>query len=55
MSDHHTGEMAMANSSKYVAFIHFPKNYTSAFTEFIDDRENYDYQSQAYINVAQYS
>ncbi|VVC27530.1 Hypothetical protein CINCED_3A011626, partial [Cinara cedri] len=55
VADRKTGEMIMSNSSKYIAFIHFPENYTRSFTKFINDRDNYDYQSQAYVNFAMYS
>ncbi|VVC27807.1 ABC transporter-like,P-loop containing nucleoside triphosphate hydrolase,AAA+ ATPase domain,ABC [Cinara cedri] len=49
------GEMTMSNSSKYIAFIHFPENYTRAFSKYIVDRQNYYYNSQVYVDLNKYN
>lgn len=39
------------SNSMYMAFMHFPKNYTKNLITYIDDREYFDLQSRAYIHL----
>lgn len=55
MDNRETGEMRV-DYDNYMAFIHFPKNYTKGLSRFIDDRENYDDdQSMAYVHITKQS
>lgn len=45
----------LVNESKFLAFIHFPKNYTQDLNMFIDRNDDYDMQSLAYMHFAKHS
>lgn len=53
MNDHDDGEMSLKDSN-YVAFIHFPKNYTNELIKIINDHEGYDIKSQSYIHFTKH-
>ncbi|VVC43845.1 Hypothetical protein CINCED_3A004789 [Cinara cedri] len=50
VKDRNVGE-SIIKKPKYIAFIHFPKNYTSEFAKYIDDQDNYDLQLQPYMDL----
>lgn len=39
----------------YMAFIHFPKNYTIDLIKYIDDRKHFDMDSRAYVHLTKES
>lgn len=43
------------NKSNYLAFIHFPKNYTKDLMKFIGSREYYESESQTFVHVTKES
>lgn len=53
VDDHEAGEMSMQNPT-FMAFLHFPKNYTTDLTKYID-REDVDINSMVYVHLTKES
>lgn len=49
-----SGERLM-NNRKFMAFIYFPKNYTSDLAKYIDDRKRFDMNFRAYVHLTKES
>lgn len=54
MKDREDGERKMINSN-YMAFIYFPKNFTSELTKYIDYRKDIDNESEIYAYLSKES
>jgi len=39
------------NHKKYIAFLYFPKNYTSGLTKYINDRQYFDLESRIFVHL----
>ncbi|KAL5245483.1 hypothetical protein ACI65C_012893 [Semiaphis heraclei] len=50
VQDREVSEASM-NHKKYIAFLYFPKNYTSALTKYINDRQYYDLESRIFAHL----
>jgi len=42
---------ANMNHQKYIAFLYFPKNYTSALAKYINDRQYFDLESRIFVHL----
>lgn len=57
IQDREAAEASM-DHEEYIAFLHFPKNYTNGFKNYIHDRQHFDLESRIFVhftNESKYS